>query len=416
MKNFTVAGAAAKLWLLLGLSIMTVPLSCEKHTEDEDPLSSKLSLSELAGIFSALPLEQEHLEEVFSAVSSSSANGYDEEYTMSQLFSAPGEGVGGSEVKSGQWSYPLRELLKEHVRVNYATKAGPSADEYLQAIMDSDAQIYWPYSSSWDGKTPPIITFDPGVEALSNVGWFRREDGVVEELVVTEKMAMERPVWVINSNDDSAYTSLELLRRQDPSWGSGGSIIVSPKRSGAGFSETGTSSTRAGGEASPVPLDSEEKKVKSLLLKDFTMIRHYDCWFAGASEFFVKCGAVEDFTASTEAELRLYVPSITDFMISVKRSQLGQKLPFNALLVSEWTEQLENMALMITEDDGGTRTSWNCSAMVKIKSKSYGFDISLPFNSRDDIVWRGQVSRKYFEAYNDVEGHFGDVYLTFEIL
>ena len=314
---------------------------------------------------------------------------------MSQLFSAPGEGVGGSEVKSGQWSNPLRELLEEHVRVNFATKAGPTADEYLQAIMDSDAQIYWPYSSSWDGKTQPIITFDPGVEALSNVGWFRRDDGVVEELVVTEKMAMERPVWVINSNDDSAYTTLELLRRQDPSWGSGGSIVVKPKRNAA---------------------ETAGDDVKSLLLKDFTMIRHYDCWFAGASEFFVKCGAVEDFTASTEAELRLYVPSITDFMISVKRSQLGQKIPFNALLVSEWTDQLENMALMIVEDDGGTRTSWNCSATVKIKSRSYGFDISLPFNSRDDIVWRGQVSRKYFEAYNNVEGHFGDVYLTFEIL
>lgn len=395
MKNFPVAGAAAKVWLLLGLSIMAVPLSCEKHSEDEDSLSPKLSLSELAGIFSALPLEQEHLDEVFSAVSSSSANGYDEEYTMSQLFSAPGEGVGGSEVKSGQWSNPLRELLEEHVRVNFATKAGPTADEYLQAIMDSDAQIYWPYSSSWDGKTQPIITFDPGVEALSNVGWFRRDDGVVEELVVTEKMAMERPVWVINSNDDSAYTTLELLRRQDPSWGSGGSIVVKPKRNAA---------------------ETAGDDVKSLLLKDFTMIRHYDCWFAGASEFFVKCGAVEDFTASTEAELRLYVPSITDFMISVKRSQLGQKIPFNALLVSEWTDQLENMALMIVEDDGGTRTSWNCSATVKIKSRSYGFDISLPFNSRDDIVWRGQVSRKYFEAYNNVEGHFGDVYLTFEIL
>lgn len=395
MKNFPVAGAAAKVWLLLGLSIMAVPLSCEKHSEDEDSLSPKLSLSELAGIFSALPLEQEHLDEVFSAVSSSSANGYDEEYTMSQLFSAPGEGVGGSEVKSGQWSNPLRELLEEHVRVNFATKAGPTADEYLQAIMDSDAQIYWPYSSSWDGKTQPIITFDPGVEALSNVGWFRRDDGVVEELVVTEKMAMERPVWVINSNDDSSYTTLELLRRQDPSWGSGGSIVVKPKRNAA---------------------ETAGDDVKSLLLKDFTMIRHYDCWFAGASEFFVKCGAVEDFTASTEAELRLYVPSITDFMISVKRSQLGQKIPFNALLVSEWTDQLENMALMIVEDDGGTRTSWNCSATVKIKSRSYGFDISLPFNSRDDIVWRGQVSRKYFEAYNNVEGHFGDVYLTFEIL
>ena len=100
----------------------------------------------------------------------------------------------------------------------------------------------------------------------------------------------------------------------------------------------------------------------------------------------------------------------------VRRKEIGQVRPFNAVLVSEWTDQLETCAFMITEDDGGTVTSWKCSAEVKIKSKTYGFDMNIPFNSRDDIVWRGQLSGKYFEKYNRETGHFGDVDLTFEIL
>lgn len=127
-------------------------------------------------------------------------------------------------------------------------------------------------------------------------------------------------------------------------------------------------------------------------------------------------GSVEDFTASTEAELRLYSPSVTDFIIVVKRSQLGRPQVFNAILVSDLTEQLTHSAFMITEDDGGTITKWDCQALVRIASKSYGIEISLPFNSRDDIVWRGQLATSWFESNSNVVGHFGDVDLTFEVI
>jgi hypothetical protein len=146
------------------------------------------------------------------------------------------------------------------------------------------------------------------------------------------------------------------------------------------------------------------------------MKRNYDSWFAGASEFFVKIGSVEDFTASTEAELRLYSPSVTDFMIVVKRNQKGIPLPFNAVLVSEWSDQMTHCAFMITEDDGGTRTSWDCTALVRVESKSYGVELKLPFSSRDDIVWRGQLASTWFERNNRQSAHFGDVDLTFELM
>ena len=196
------------------------------------------------------------------------------------------------------------------------------------------------------------------------------------------------------------------MRREHPEWDNGGGALIIG----------GPVSSRAPG----VPLPEEGTKaassVKTLILKDFTMRRHYDTWLAGGSEFFIKAGSVNDFVASTEAELQLYMPAVTDFMVVVKRKQLGQALPFNTVLVSDWTSQLTQVAFMIVEDDGGSLTQWKCSAVVKVASKSYGFDISLPFNTRDDIVWRGQLSRRYIEATDKIAGHFGDVDITFEVV
>lgn len=189
-----------------------------------------------------------------------------------------------------------------------------------------------------------------------------------------------------------------MIKKRDPEWGTGGgSIVIRP---------SGVAAERA----------SSSGTVRSLVLKDFLMHRNYDCWFAGASEFFFKVGSVENFTASTEAELKLYNPQITDFMLVVKRNQVGQRIPMNIMLVSQWTDQLDNIAFLLTEDDGGTKTEWKCSAVVKVKSKSYGFDVSLPFNSRDDIVWRGELSARYLEKYDGITSRFGDVDLTFSFL
>ena len=71
---------------------------------------------------------------------------------------------------------------------------------------------------------------------------------------------------------------------------------------------------------------------------------------------------------------------------------------------------------MITEDDGGTRTEWNCKAKVFIEGKSYGVELTLPFRSRDDIVWRGMLSMSMLEEYSGQQCRYGDVAITFEII
>ena len=406
--------------VLIGLQFC----SCErldndpsKHISDSDP--EYIELQEVVEILTLLPISTDQLGEVHAAVSASSSNGYDEEYTMTNLFTLPGGGVGDKQTRANRsYAQPMRDMIvaivKDMISKDSKTKSEYQglnvlrtierlgADRFLDALTKSDMQIYWPFSEAWDGKQMPIITYDPEDGSESNIGYqmvvdddgFRR----VEQVEVDEQKAMECAVWVVNRNDDADYTSLEMLRREDPNWGEGGgNIIVKPEQSSGN-------------------LRAAASKLRTLILKDFTMKRNYDTWFAGASEFFVKVGSVDDFTASTEAELRLYTPLVTDFMIVVQRDQLGVPQPFNAILVSELTDQLTHCAMMITEDDGGTITKWDCHALVRVESKSYGIEISLPFNSRDDIVWRGQLATKWFEKNNNVAGHFGDVDLTFEII
>ena len=429
-----------KFRLFMCAGLLPLLFSCEKviGEDSSDNAASPVALDRVAAMLSELPLEPEHYREVHSAVESSSGNGYDEEYTMSDLFASPGKGVGDSETKamavSKAYGRPLRDLIREHVRASVATKSvgagradsngsrsgnsdtassvtgmgdsgfGDDADAYLAALESSDVQIYWPYSENWDGQSEPVFTFDPGDDSDVNIGYkvVRQPDGssCVEEVEVDEAFAEKNPVWVVNRNSDCGFTSLEIMRREHPEWDNGGgALIIGGKRQAS----TSAALTRA-------------STLKTLVLKEFTMKRNYDCWFAGGSEFFIKAGSVNDFFASTEAELRLYTPQVTDFMVVVKRKQKGQPLPFNTVIVSDWSEQLTQVAFMITEDDGGTLDQWKCSAVVKIKSKSYGFDISLPFNSRDDIVWRGQLSRRYIDATSNLVGHFGDVDITFEVI
>lgn len=404
MNDMKKIGKTGMVMLMTAVAICSCEVidnDMDKHV-DSGKDSVYVALADVASILSELPLQSAHVDEVHSAVKSSSGNGYDEEYTMRNLFESPGAGVGDKVVKGGSVASPLRDLIEEHVRSGAFTKSSASVDPdaFLDALTASDIQIYWPFSEGWDGDALPVITFDPENGAEVNIGYklVLKDDGTrhVEEVVVTEEMAANRPVWVVNRNSDAEFTSLEMLRREDQGWGEGGgAIIIEPRESAR---------TKNG------------QNVKSLILKDFTMKRNYDSWFAGASEFFVKVGAVEDFTAATEAEMKIYNPTVTDFMIVVKRSQLGKPQPFNAVLVSDWTDQMVNCAFMITEDDGGTRTEWNCTALVRIESKSYGFEVKLPFNSRDDIVWRGQLASRWLEATSNMVGHFGDVDLTFEVV
>lgn len=369
-----------------------IAASCSRQEVEEPQVASPvIELSEVAELISALPISAEQMREVHDAVSSSSDNGYDEEYTLGQLFVKPGSGVGenflpeGTKSPVAEYQVPLKSLIKDYLDSRFVTKAGlpdeGQVDAYIRTLASSDMQIYWPYSESWDGVRKPTVTFNPGGKGETNVGWVLLDDGTVEETVVDEEYARQNPVWVINNNEDAEYRTAEILRRQGVDIENGGMI---------GLCKTASDS-------------------RSLCLQKFYATRNYDTWFAGASEFWIKIGGLSNFRASTEAEMRLYNPSVTDLMIVVKRSQVEQWITLNCMLMSDITDQVETLAFVVVEDDGGALQNWNCEALVKVNSKSYGVTISIPVNTHDDIVWRGSLSYDYLLKMNNVSSRYGDV-------
>lgn len=388
------------------MSLFAALNSCRKDGGESVREEKDVSLKELAELISSLPIENVQMREVHDAVSASLSDGYDEEYTLRNLFEEPGAGVGSAYTTTKaapgrHYATPMRDLIRAGISAKLATKSGvtdeATVEQYLSQLRDSDMQIYWPYSENWDGSQEPVVTFDPGGDRITNSGYKLTTDDYgcrrVEEVLVTEELAREHPVWIINHNRDAAYKSIEILRREQAESLSGALLVP------------GKSATKS-------LQDPSKDNTKTLFLKDMLLRHNLDTWFCGANECVLKMGGVEDFTASTEAEMRLFNPMITDVMMTVPRHLVGRKIPFNCVLLSNWTDQLQSVALMITEDDGGTQTEWKCEAVVKVNSRSYGLNINLPVRSRDDIVWRGSLSASYLNKYNDKVSRFGDIDLT----
>lgn len=398
-KTFVAMRTFCGLMSVAALAFLASACRGSDVVEPQSP-ESGFSLEEFAGILSALPMDRSHLGEVFDAVCASSENGYDEEYMLADLVGSPGAGVGDGVFRSKaapRYDRPLRDLLSDYFEANPSavpTRAG-SSEACLRMLEESDMQIYWPYSEDWDGEAFPIITFDPGDGSEYNYGYqaVRGEDGSVEiqSVYVDEQVAMSRPVWVINNNDDSHLVPVQS----------------------AFLDDAGAAALMANGVAS-VQGGEGDIPGNRLYIRSLKMLRNYDSWFGGASEFVIKCGAVDGFRATSEEDLSKYRPSVTDCVVVVKRRQLGMSVPLGILLLTDYTPQMENIAFLVTEDDGGKVENWKCEATVKWQSKSYGFTLNIPYRDRDDIVWRGQLSRSFFERGSIVTDRFGDVEITFE--
>lgn len=386
--------------MLLSAAILLMSVSCEKETAgvwpDGRPSYDDGILEEVAVFLSDVVSDSEVLDEVHSAVTESYECGYDEEYLFSNVVNCPGRGTGFRSVKA-EGGYGEGALFRSLVstldgRTGFPgvhVKSARTGKAFLDSLASSDIQIYWPYSENWDGASLPVVTFDHGLDKDWNYGFILRKDASGEKLVsrvlVDEAYAKEHPVWVVNLNKDRSYVPLKPSR-------------YVPKDDG------GNLQTKTG------------ETIYSLMLRSFTALKNYDCWLAGASEYFIKVGAVENFTASTEAEMELFSPTITDFYIVVRRGEVGEPKEVNTIMVSDWTLQMSSIAFMIIEDDGGKQTSWDTEIIVKVNSKSYGITMSIPLNTKDDIVWRGSLSSRYLFATDASHSKFNDVLLDIEIV
>lgn len=349
-------------------------------------------LEKLAAVLADAALDSLAVREVQAAVGESFGDGYDEEYLMTNAVYAPGRGTSFRAARSGRsasgalYEGMFRAVTGRGGPALAYTRSDEQARSFLDSLASTDIQVYWPYVDRWDGHSVPVVTFDHGEDRDWNYGYIMRADAgggrYLSRVLVDEDYARSNPVWVVNMNKDRDMVPL--------------------------------------GEGTPpaveVPATRRGDIIYTLVLRSFTALKNYDCWLAGASEFFVKVGAVESFDAATEAEMALFSPTVTDFYIVVRRREVGTPKDINTIIVSDWTLQMSSIAFMIVEDDGGKQTKWDSEIMVKVNSKSYGITVSIPLNSKDDIVWRGSLSSRYLFATDASHTKFSDVMLDLEIV
>ena len=240
------------VFIVCGAAALMLHSGCERVDTcpgDNEEGALPVSLEDVALLLSEINIGEEQLREVSDAVSSSSENGYDEEYTMRDLFSCPGAGVGDSSIpgklKSGESGYrsPMRDMIREHLLsgTSVLSKSMPkkreaftsSVDVFLKALESSDIQIYWPFSEEWDGESLPVITFDPCDGSETNIGYRAVDDGsgvrTVEEVIVDERFASEYPEIAARYYGKLAQTSANGVVALNTMLAQDGFVVYVPK-------------------------------------------------------------------------------------------------------------------------------------------------------------------------------------------
>ena len=125
MKNLIIA-LAATLFLFFSCDDVSREEMLSSNGNTDSEMILQVTPESVARMLSNLPLTLAQISEVKNAVDASSANGYDEEYPFSLVFSSPGTGVGEDPniTKATDGPLSLGNLILERVSGS-ATRSVP---------------------------------------------------------------------------------------------------------------------------------------------------------------------------------------------------------------------------------------------------------------------------------------------------
>lgn len=411
----------------------------DKQTIEVSPQSEMpnvVSPEQVAKMLLAVEIDDDVVREVFQATQISVDLGMDESYRFAEILDPNNTKICNAAqlTRSG-----TSRILGDRLKNTLATRASLNKKEHivdLALLEKSDVQIDWPYSENWDQKTTPVVAYVPdGIEDAEDYNpeyiWaykqITRPDGTtqLDSLYINEEYAIENPVWIVNTNEirykelpelsmgirvaenGICYPEKELIAQPVPDLVLGKTPIVwnpDPKPS------------------RPILPKPTQKKVYTVYLGKFMASRQYDSWISGASEFVIQTGSINDFNLTDPDALMSLSPAITKYCIKIKRKDIKNKHWFeiHSVMASNWSENELSAAFMIHEDDGGGRRDQKFDIGLKIGSKTYGFNFSLFWKKRDDMVGNKVYKRDYiFSSNNYNDGNWyvdssGGVYWTME--
>ncbi|GBU08150.1 hypothetical protein AwDysgo_14810 [Bacteroidales bacterium] len=378
MKNFI------KLW---GLAIALMLLACSQdenliysdYTITKEHDSEVQKMQSIAYLITALSDQQDIVQEVKAAVDNSMEYGQDEQLRLIDVLNQ-----GESKMLKSAANSPLAQGIRRKLQENSTGKMAKSTENnLLEAFMMQGAvQIYWPYSENWDGKTIPVVAFDPRNGNDWSYAYRKGElsNGVYyidSSCIVNDEYAMKNPVWIININE-TPYENL-------------------PNFAAGEFEKNGTTYLSAKeAEANALKADFNDTKstqVNVWRMKTMSLSIHHDGFHNGGSEIIVSTAFPNDSKAGF----------ISKFQIDFTRGQINNRRVkhVNKILNSNWKPEQENNALKIVEGDGGGYKHWKADLKIDLGKilGSYNISANIPYGGLDDPISEYIFDRDYIRLY-----------------
>lgn len=352
--------------IISSVSVILSIVSCTKSQVDLElsEISNELPDTEICNVADMLmniEIDKALCDEVFLSVNESINKGLDENLLLRELWMEEDE----VKVKSYNSESILKQRIEMHLRDRLSTKSETNP------FVDSDIQIYWPYSENWDGETNPIIVPATEIPQDTLVGYRISIDKVsgnhiVDTLMVDDEFAYRNPVWIINHSEYS-YDDL---------------VISKPKP---------CVTTKAGGH------------YKWLITK-MQVNKQYDKLSNGASEFDILCRyPTSSNMVNADNKTRLV------FTRSEIRKNVFKELSeIEGLLNDDWKkEQLSNLFVLIEFDGAGSASSVTGSGIQYEDPNSgvtYTLSTTFTIEQHDTIMLQRNFGRSYiFGLGNDFE-------------
>lgn len=198
-----------KLFFTCAFCTMFFMFACQKEESNldqidekavsEETLSDVKKLQDIAKMVTNIATDNTQFNEIMFGVKANLEVGLDEQYCFKDILYPEQSKLKKLRTKSrGEFADKFIKLLKSDSK---------GITELEQFILDNDVQIYWPYSENWDGKTVPVITFDPKNGKEENIGYkirrIKNNKTEIETVMVNDDYAYENPVWIINNSEIS---------------------------------------------------------------------------------------------------------------------------------------------------------------------------------------------------------------------
>ena len=337
-------------------------------------IEKSIEVSDVAQLISMVEIDDEIMNEVKTGVENSCKYGLDEEYRFADMLN-PGE----SKI-SRSINIPI---LIQRMKAKYEELDLEILNsDFFDLLENSELQINWQYSDSWNGLDKPIIVC--GSEDEKSVYIFKGDNNEIDTIPFTKEFIQQNTVWVISENS-TPYDELPDFYK-DEFINKNGVVFLSRYAA-----KKMACNNRAIGSDSGIYLDK------------FNALHSYEGGLsAGGPELnFIWCHAGPSLSN---------VPTgfVNTYRYNMKGSEVGKDIQLDYRIRHFWSEnEVENVLVVFDSDGGKDKTTTRNMRYIDLFGKETIVSAKFKDERRDEFVFDKTFTRK--QIYEDNYTTSGDL-------